>query len=173
MLPPPLDQERVFCQASKCGAPPQGPAVELASVTALPPASRKGRIMAGFPHSRIGLAPFVDACCRVLFTDTAVIAFDRDDKVILEGWRETTGPKLWHLPLLAQVPPPPDLPKAQLQLGPCAYGTQMLGCAFRSVFRFLPGLIFGIRFFPRNPRNSAEHMSELNHSRARLICSGI
>ena len=31
----------------------------------------------------------------------------------------------------------------------------------------------GIRFFPRNPRNSAEHRSELNHSRARLICSGI
>jgi hypothetical protein len=31
----------------------------------------------------------------------------------------------------------------------------------------------GICFFPRNPRNSAEHTSELNHSRARLICSGI
>ena len=34
---------------------------ELASVTALPPASRKGHVMAGFPHSLIGLAPFVDA----------------------------------------------------------------------------------------------------------------
>ena len=31
----------------------------------------------------------------------------------------------------------------------------------------------GIRFFLRNPRNSTEHTSELNHSRARLICSGI
>ena len=31
----------------------------------------------------------------------------------------------------------------------------------------------GIRFFPRNPLNSAEHTSVLNHSRARLICSGI
>ena len=69
---------------------------ELASVTALPPASRNGHIMAGFPHFLIGLAPFVDAGCRVLFTDTAVIAFDRNGKVILEGWRETTGPKLWH-----------------------------------------------------------------------------
>jgi hypothetical protein len=28
-------------------------------------------------------------------------------------------------------------------------------------------------FFLQNPRNSAEHTSELNHSRARLICSGI
>ena len=33
--------------------------------------------MAGFPHSLIGLAPFVDVGCRVLFTDTAVIAFDQ------------------------------------------------------------------------------------------------
>ncbi len=42
-----------------------------------------------------------------------------------------------------------------------------LGCAFRFVLRFLTGLIFW------NPRNSdsAEHTSELNHSRARLICS--
>ena len=42
-----------------------------------------------------------------------------------------------------------------------------LGYAFRFVFRFLPGLIFW------NPRNSAEHTSKLNHSRARLIWSGI
>jgi hypothetical protein len=61
----------------------------------------------------------------VLFTNTAVIAFDLDGKVILEGWRESTGPKLWRWPLLLQVPPPPDLPQEQLQLGPCAYGTQM------------------------------------------------
>ncbi len=36
---------------------------ELASVMPLPPASRKGHVMAGFPHSLIGLAPFVDAGC--------------------------------------------------------------------------------------------------------------
>jgi hypothetical protein len=67
---------------------------ELASVTALPPASRKGHVIAGFPHSLIGLAPFVHAGCRVLFTNTSVIAFDKDGNVILEGWHETTGPKL-------------------------------------------------------------------------------
>jgi len=47
---------------------------ELALVTALPPASREGHVIAGFPHSLIGLALFVDASCRVLFTDTAIIA---------------------------------------------------------------------------------------------------
>ena len=98
---------------------------ELGLVTALPPASRKGHVMAGFPHSLIGLAPFVDAGIRVLFTDTTGIAFDRDRKVILKGWRETTSPKLWRWPLLPQVPPPLDLPQGQLQLGPCAYGAQM------------------------------------------------
>ncbi len=36
---------------------------ELALVTALPPASRKDHVMAGFPHSLIGLAPIVDAGC--------------------------------------------------------------------------------------------------------------
>ncbi len=69
---------------------------ELASVTALPPASRKGHVMAGFLHSLIGLAPFVHAGCQVLFTNTAVIAFNQDGKGNLEGWRESTGPKLWR-----------------------------------------------------------------------------
>ncbi len=69
---------------------------ELASVTALPPASRKGHVMAGFPHSLIGPAPFVDASHQVLFTNTSIIAFDKDGNVILEGWRETIGPKLWR-----------------------------------------------------------------------------
>ncbi len=89
--------------------------------TALPPASSKGHVMAGFPHSLIGLAPFVDVGRRVLVTDTAVIAFDRDGEVILEGWRKTTSPKLWRWPPLPQLPPPLDLPQAQMQLGPCAY----------------------------------------------------
>jgi hypothetical protein len=111
---------------------------ELALVTALPPASRKGHVMAGFPHSLIGLAPFVDAGFRVLFTNTTVIAFDQDGKVILEGWRETTGPKLWCWPLLPQVPPPPDLPQEQLKLGPGAYGTQM--DAIRAVHSIITSL---------------------------------
>jgi hypothetical protein len=34
---------------------------KLALVTTLPATSRKGHIMAGFPHSLIGLSPFVDA----------------------------------------------------------------------------------------------------------------
>ena len=36
-----------------------------------------------------------------------------------------------------------------------------------------PASFFGILRFPRITSDSAEHKSELNHSRARLICSGI
>jgi hypothetical protein len=58
--------------------------------------------MAGFPHSLIGLTPFVDAGYQVIFTKTLVIVFDVNDKAILIGWRETTGPQLWCWPLLPQ-----------------------------------------------------------------------
>jgi hypothetical protein len=50
---------------------------ELTSVTALPPASRKGHVMAGFPHSLIGLAPFVDAGCHFLFRKVATNTYLR------------------------------------------------------------------------------------------------
>jgi hypothetical protein len=48
-----------------------------------------------------------------------------------------------------------------------------LGYAFRIFFPFRLGLIFGILSIPRITPDSAEDTSEFNHSRARLICSGI
>ncbi len=38
--------------------------------------------MPGFPHSLIGLTPFVNAGFQVIFTQTLVIAFDANDKAI-------------------------------------------------------------------------------------------
>jgi hypothetical protein len=64
---------------------------KLASVSNLPASSRKGHDIAGFPHSLIELAPFLDAGCCNLFTTTLVIAFDQDGKAILIGWQETTS----------------------------------------------------------------------------------
>jgi hypothetical protein len=63
---------------------------KLASVPDLPAASQVEHVMPGFPHNLIGLAPLVDASCRVIFTQMMVIAFDANNKVILIGWRETT-----------------------------------------------------------------------------------
>jgi hypothetical protein len=65
---------------------------KLASVPDLPTSSRVGHIMPSFPHNLIGLAPLVDAGCQVIFTQMLAIAFDANNKAILIGWRETTGP---------------------------------------------------------------------------------
>jgi hypothetical protein len=78
------------------GTPVQSIAsVKLASVPNLPASSQIGHVIAGFPHSLIQLAPFVDARCQVLFTKILAIAFDQDGKAILAGWQETTSPRLW------------------------------------------------------------------------------
>jgi hypothetical protein len=81
--------------------------------------------MAGFPHSLIGLDPFVYAGCQFLFAKTLVIAFDQDGKAILVGWQETTSPRLWRWPLLPQVPTSPNLPVKLQKLTPCTHGTQL------------------------------------------------
>jgi hypothetical protein len=73
---------------------------KLASVPNLPASIQVGHVMPSFPHNLIGLAPFVEAGCQVIFTLMLVIAFDADDKAILIGWRETTQPQLWRWPLL-------------------------------------------------------------------------
>jgi hypothetical protein len=70
--------------------------------------------------------------------------------------------------------PPPFLPFANPFLpGNQNAKTHKLGCAFHFLFRFLPGVIFGIRGIPQHFRIPSEHTSELNHSRARLIWSVI
>jgi hypothetical protein len=79
--------------------------------------------MASSPHSLIGLAPFVDVGCRVLFTK--VIVFDENGKAILAGWRETAGPRLWRWPLLPQQLTSPSLSVEPQQLTPCAHDTQL------------------------------------------------
>jgi hypothetical protein len=73
------------------GTPVQSIAkAKLASVPNLPASSQVGHVMASFPHSLIGLTPFVDAGYQVIFTQMLVIVFDANDKAILIGWRETT-----------------------------------------------------------------------------------
>jgi hypothetical protein len=64
----------------------------LASVLSLPPAAMQGHVMPSFPHTLIGLGPFADLGCSIVFTKTAVNAIDPDGQSILEGWREQDGP---------------------------------------------------------------------------------
>jgi hypothetical protein len=102
---------------------------KLASVPDLPASSQVGHVMPGFPHNLIGLAPLVDQGCQVIFAQTLVIAFDADNdsdnKAILIGWRETTGPRLWHWPFLPQHPSAPSLPGEHWLLAPAAHDSQL------------------------------------------------
>ncbi len=60
--------------------------------------------MPSFPHTLIGLGPFADPDCSIVFTKTAVNVIDPDGQSILEGWQEQDGPQLWRFLLKANKP---------------------------------------------------------------------
>jgi hypothetical protein len=80
----------------------------LASATTLPLAALLGHVMPNFPHTLIGLGPFADQDCTIVFTQTAVIVYHADGQPILSGWQDETGPRLWHFPLTAKASDPQD-----------------------------------------------------------------
>jgi hypothetical protein len=58
----------------------------LASATALPLAALSGHVMPYFPHTLIGLRPFANQDCTIIFTKTAVTVYHPDGHPILSGW---------------------------------------------------------------------------------------
>jgi hypothetical protein len=89
--------------------------------------------MPSFPHTLIGLGPFADLGCKIVFTKTSVTVYHPDGHPILAGWRDKTGPRLWHFPLTAEAaqialddaspqppipPPPPSAPPADVVITP-------------------------------------------------------
>jgi hypothetical protein len=62
-----------------------------------------GHVTPSFPHTLIGLGPFADQGCNIVFTKTAVTVYHLDGHPILSGWRDETGPRLWHFPLTAEA----------------------------------------------------------------------
>ena len=74
----------------------------LASASSLPQAAMSGHVMPSFPHTLIGLGPFVDHGCTVVFTATDVTVYHPDGHPVLAGWREQNGLRLWHFPLTKQ-----------------------------------------------------------------------
>ncbi len=86
----------------------------LASVPNLLQADMTGHVMDGFPLTLLGLVPFFEADCYVVFTKTAVTIFNQHHQAILTGWRDISGPKLWRLPLTAtggMAAPTPPIPQ--------------------------------------------------------------
>jgi hypothetical protein len=58
----------------------------LASATALPPAALLEYVMPNFTHTLIGLGPFADQDCTIVFTQTVVTVYHPDGHSILSGW---------------------------------------------------------------------------------------
>ena len=75
----------------------------LSSVPSLPQAAMTGHVMPAFPHTLIGLGPFADLNCKIVFTKTAVTVYHPDGHPLLSGWRDATGPRLWHFLLTAEA----------------------------------------------------------------------
>ena len=79
----------------------------LALASSLPQAAMSGHVMPCFPHTLIGLGPFADQECNIVFTKTSVTVYHLDGHPVLSGWRDQTGPRLWHFPLTKEVSTPP------------------------------------------------------------------
>jgi hypothetical protein len=58
--------------------------------------------MPSFKHTLFGVGPLCDKGCSILFEADSVTIFNKtDDSILLQGWREPTGTKLWRFSLLA------------------------------------------------------------------------
>ncbi len=89
----------------------------LASVPSLPSAVMHGHVMPSFLHAFVGLGPFADQGCQIIFTKDDVAIIDPHGQCILKGWQEEDGACLWCFPLKTPTsctppmwPSPPLLP---------------------------------------------------------------
>ena len=66
----------------------------------------RGHVMTSFPHTLVGLGPFADQGCRIVFAREDVAIIDTTGRCILKGWREKGGARLWQFPLTAPTAAP-------------------------------------------------------------------
>ncbi len=58
----------------------------LASVPYLPSAAMHGHVMPSFPHTLVGLGPFAEQGCQIVFTKDDITIIDPHGQCILKGW---------------------------------------------------------------------------------------
>ena len=56
--------------------------------------------MQEFENNLLSMGLFCDAGCTVTFSKTDVKVFDKHNNLILQGFRETEGPRMWRFNLL-------------------------------------------------------------------------
>ena len=87
-------------------------------LTTLPVQDR--HIIPGFQHKLVGIGPLCDHRWKVLYKKHTVYILDEASKVLLQGWREPTGARIWRFLLQPGIhhhtnnrspdSPPPPLP---------------------------------------------------------------
>eukprot|EP00804_Cyclotella_cryptica_P009177 CCRYP_003216-RA/>CCRYP_003216-RA protein AED:0.27 eAED:0.13 QI:0/0/0/0.66/1/1/3/0/546 len=110
----------------------------------------KGNIMPTFKHNLFGIGQLCDNGCRVLFDTDKVTIFKRvDNSILLQGWHQPTGAKLWRFSLLSQDHPAPrnstlpeptalhagDLPSVAITAGNYA---SWLGLTYANASKYCP-----------------------------------
>jgi len=65
----------------------------------LPPGTASCHIMPSFVNNLLSMGVFCDADCSVTFTKHTATVTNKEGKVILTGFRETTGAKMWRFNL--------------------------------------------------------------------------
>jgi hypothetical protein len=58
------------------------------------------KIMPSFQHNLMGIGKLCDNNCKVVFDKTAVTVFAQDGSMLLKGWGEQDGAKLWRFSLI-------------------------------------------------------------------------
>jgi hypothetical protein len=57
----------------------------------------QGHVMPSFPYTLIGVGPFANLGCQIVFTKTAMSIIHPGRHTILGGWREVNGPRMWRI----------------------------------------------------------------------------
>jgi hypothetical protein len=75
-----------------------------------------------FPNNLLSMGQFCDADCTVTFTKTDAYVHNSDGLVVLHGFRETTGARMWRFNIHAPHPhtalqASPSQPHAHVILG--------------------------------------------------------
>ena len=89
--------------------------------------------MPSFHHNLMGIGPLCDHDCRVLFERKAVTVFSQYGNVVLRGWREKTGAKLWRFSLMLR---PMTTGPTVMAMGPAALNAHDLPSVGALVGRF-------------------------------------
>ena len=69
--------------------------------------------MPGFQENLVSVGPMCDTHYTVTFTNNAVNMYSSTGTPIITGWRETTGPRLWHMSIMPNPVNMPPLPNDQ------------------------------------------------------------